>query len=99
VSQCEEQGPVDKPPLLDRIVAVAYVLSVVLRPVGFFLLAGIAVFFWVRRGLDGTVLGLGVAAVGWFVGWGAFRWWAPRWGRRRWPNEANAGKTDSDAPR
>jgi hypothetical protein len=90
-----ESRPMPKAPLLDRILAVAYVLSFAVQPLGFLLLAGIGSFLWAKRGLDGTVLGFGLGGIGWVASWSAFRWWVRRLGQRRWPNE----ESPDEAPR
>jgi hypothetical protein len=82
-----ESGPVPRAPLVDRVLAVTYVLSLAVQPLGFLILAGTGSFLWEKRGLDGTVLGFGLGAIGWVASWGVFRWWVRRWGRRRWVNE------------
>ena len=74
-----------EPTLIDRIVAVAYLLAFLFQPLGFFGLFGVGAILWPRRGLDRWVLGLWLGAAAWLLLWAAFRWWAPRWGRRRWP--------------
>jgi hypothetical protein len=72
-----------------RTLAVAYVWSRVVGPVGFFLLSGAACFLWVReREVDGRVLGLWLASLACPAFCAAFRWWFRRWGRRRWPDAA-----------
>jgi hypothetical protein len=76
-----------EPTLLDRAVAVAYVLSPLLQAAGFFLLAGAGCFLWGLRGFDAWALGLGLAGAGWLLCWAGFRRWAWRWGRRRWSRE------------
>jgi hypothetical protein len=74
-------------PLPVRILAVAYVLSWALQPLGFFLLTGIGSFLWIRRReLDAWVLGFWLGGIGCLVLGIAFRWWFRRWGRLRWPN-------------
>lgn len=71
-----------------RVLAVTYVLSRFVGPLGFFVLGAAATALWVLRDLQ---VDAGVAAL-WLGAWAsplacaAFRWWFPRWGRRRWPD-------------
>jgi uncharacterized membrane protein YbhN (UPF0104 family) len=97
-----EGGARDSPPkfpLAVRILAVAYVVSWIVGPVGFFLLSGVGSFLWERRRqVDGLVLSLWLGGVLCLSLCAAFRWWFRRWGRRRWPDvEAGAG-SDTHMP-
>jgi hypothetical protein len=79
-------------PLWVRILAVAYVLSRAIGPVGFFALSAAACFVWVKgRELSGLVLGLWLGGLACPLFCAAFRWWFRRLGQRRWPDpEPNA---------
>src|SRR5262245_36797843 len=69
-----------------RILAVAYVLSLAVGPVGFFVLLSVAAFLKVRYGtVDAKVLGFALGAVGCPVFCAMFRTWFRNWGRRNWP--------------
>src|SRR5581483_6570620 len=82
--ECGEAGPPPPAPWPDRFLAVAYVVSLAVQPVGFILLAGAGVFLWIRRrSPDGWSLGLLLGGLGCLVFCPAFRWWARRRGQRR----------------
>jgi cytochrome bd-type quinol oxidase subunit 1 len=70
-----------------RLLAVAYVLSLMVGPVGFFILSIAAAFLWYQRDLsfDGLVLGLWATALACPLLCATYRWWFRSWGRRRWP--------------
>jgi len=70
-----------------RHLAVAYVLSRLVGPLGFLLLSLVAVVLWLRRGLsvDAWVFGIAAAALACPLLCAAFRGWYRSWGRRRWP--------------
>jgi hypothetical protein len=70
-----------------RWLAVAYVLSQVAGPAGFFVLGGVAALLIARHGLrfDNGVPILLAAACACPAACAAFRWWFRRWGRRHWP--------------
>ena len=61
-----------EPTLLDRVVAVAYVLGLLLQPLGSLLLFGAGALLWPGRGLDPLVTGLWLGAAGWFLVWAVF---------------------------
>jgi cytochrome bd-type quinol oxidase subunit 1 len=69
-----------------RLLAVVYVLSRIIGPLGFLILSLVAGFLWYQRdlSLDGLVLGLWLAALACPLLCAAFRWWFTRWGRRHW---------------
>lgn len=84
----------DRPqfPLYVRVLAVIYVLSHVLGPAGFFLLAGFGCFLYARRGaVDNQVIELWVAGAACPGAGALFRRWFRSWGRMNWPD----GKPDS----
>jgi hypothetical protein len=70
-----------------RWLAVAYVVSRLVGPVGFFVLLGAAGFLIARDGpaWDGPAAAAVAAAWACPLGCAAFRWWFRGWGRRRWP--------------
>lgn len=91
-------GPPIAWPRYVRWLAVAYVLSLVVGPVGFFVTTCIAAVLYVRSGPAFTVpVVVAIAVAGSFpAGCAAFRWWFRNWGRRRWP-EAVSGAANPDA--
>ena len=88
-SQPEPPGGGEEQPRFPRyvrVLAVAYVLSFAVQPIGFLLLTGTATFLYGRRReIDGWVLGLGLGGGVLMVLCSVFRWWFPRWGRKHWP--------------
>jgi hypothetical protein len=77
-----------------RWLAVAYALSLLAGPAGFFVLLAVATVLIVRDGpaWDGPAATAVAAAWAWLVGCAAFRWWFRAWGRRRWQ------EAEPDAP-
>ncbi|CAN5294351.1 hypothetical protein BH10PLA2_BH10PLA2_11110 [soil metagenome] len=79
-----------------RVLAVAYVLSRFVGPVGFFLLGGVTAFAIARHGpgVEGAVVA--AAALMCPAGCAIFRWWFRRWGQLRWPEvESEADVSDA----
>lgn len=83
----DEVDPPPQFPLYVRVLAVAHVLSLAVGPIGFFVLAGIGCFLYVRQGrVDENVLALlamGVACPG---ACALYRRWFVSWGRMNWPD-------------
>jgi hypothetical protein len=78
------------------MLAVAYVLSRLAGPGGFFLLGAVAAFLLARHGPGVAGGAAAVAALACPLGCAAFRRWFRRWGQRHWPeaepgNEADGG--------
>src|SRR5262249_10489023 len=72
-------GPATVPaPLLTRMVAVAYVLSPVIGPVGFVLLTGTGGYLWSRRGFDERVLALIAGGLACLLLCRGLQWWVRR---------------------
>jgi hypothetical protein len=76
-----KRGPPPDAPLLHRILAVAYVLSLAAQFAGFVIPASVGGFLWVRRGFDGWMLRLWLAGSGCVAG-------CSRWCVRRWAGKA-----------
>lgn len=77
-------------PLYVRILAVAYVLSLIAGPAGFVVLATLAGIRSVRHGFDQVVAECLIAAIGCPIVCAAYRTWFCSWGRANWPD----GKPD-----
>ena len=81
-------GDPPKYPFVVRALAVAFVLSRIVQPVGFVLLGvAAAVVYGLRHEIDGLVLGLALGAAGCAILCPAFRWWFRRWGRSHYPEK------------
>ena len=82
-----ETDPQPQFPRYVRVMAVAHVLSIVVGPVAFVVLASIGVFRWSRQGfVDDTAAKLLIAAVGCPLLCAAYRRWFEHWGRTNWPD-------------
>lgn len=69
-----------------RVLAVAYVLSLVAGPAGFFALAALGSYLYVRDGLSWNRAAVAfMAALACPLGCAVFRQWFRNWGQRRWP--------------
>jgi hypothetical protein len=82
----DQSGQVDSPikaPLVERVLAVAYVLSPVVLYVVAPVLGALGLFLWSTRGKTGWGLGLFLVGRGCLFACLAFRNWVVRWGRRR----------------
>jgi hypothetical protein len=81
-----------------RILAIVYVLSRIVGPLGFFLITGVGHFLWVRQEMqiDGWVLGFWIGGAVWLLAGVVFRWWFPRWGRKHWPETESVSSASPD---
>ncbi len=77
-------------PLYVRILAVAHVLSLVVGPAGFVILAAWGFIHSVRHGYDQVFVECLIAAIACPVLCAAYRTWFCSWGRTNWPD----GKPD-----
>jgi hypothetical protein len=69
-----------------RVLAVLHGLSLMLGPLGFFLLMGMAGYVgYQRSGMDSTSLILGLCALACPALGAGYRAWFEWYGRRRWP--------------
>lgn len=75
-----------------RVLAVLHVLSLVIGPIGFFLLMAVAAYQYTRRGFDATVVQLAIMALACPGLCALYRRWFENWGRANWPD----GKYDPD---
>lgn len=84
----DRPGGPSKFPFLVRALAVAYVLSLVVQPVGFLLLGiAAAIVGGLRHAIDGWVVGLALGAAACAILCPAFRWGLRRWGQKHYPQE------------
>jgi hypothetical protein len=80
-----------------RWLAVAYVFSMLIGPVGFVVMGLVGGYLLARdgHGWNGAAALAFAAAVGCPLACATFRWWFRSWGKRHWPDGKPGGVSSS----